>query len=468
MTDPDSDRRTIPSVDKIIQALAFRELPHEIVLFVVREYVNIIRKKRKIPAFDLIVTQLRKELRAIELRRIKPTVNGSGVILHTNLGRAPLAPQVVQYMSEIGQTYSNLEMDLPTGNRGNRGQYLELCLSILCRSESAIVVNNCAAALILVIRHFTSGDQKSVIISRGELIQIGGGFRIPEILESSGAYIREVGTTNRTTVKDYERAINRDTALILKVHRSNFAMEGFVESPTTENIKLLANTYRLPLIEDLGSGALVDTAQNTSLEHEPTPAEVLRKGVDLVCFSGDKLMGGPQAGIIAGKEVIVDALKKEPFFRALRSDKLILAALQSTAELYLRQKSNKEIPVFQMLHDSVAKLRKRGEKIARSLKGLPIKIHINDGESQIGGGALPKSSIPSVTIDLAPTSKNLELLTSELRQGTPPVIGYISNQHLRLDLRTIFETQDESLSCAIRSALESKPTWTENSKQTPG
>lgn len=468
MTNPDSNRRTIPSVNKIIQALASKELPYEIVLSVVREHLNIIRKKRKIPDFDLIVTQIREELTAIELSRIKPTVNGTGVIVHTNLGRAPLAPQVVQYISEIGQAYSNLEMDLSTGNRGNRGQYLELCLSILCRSESATVVNNCAAALILIIRHFTSGDQKSVIISRGELIQIGGGFRIPEILESSGAYIREVGTTNRTTVKDYEKAINQDTALILKVHRSNFAMEGFVESPTTEDIKLLANTYRLPLIEDLGSGALVDTARSTSLEHEPTPAEVLRQGVDVVCFSGDKLMGGPQAGIIAGKEEIVDALKKEPFFRALRSDKLILAALQSTAELYLNQQTKQEIPVLQMLHEPIEKLRKRGEKIARSLKDLPIKIHIKDGESQIGGGALPKSSIPSVTIDLAPTAKSLELLKSELRQGNPPVIGYISNQYLRLDLRTVFESQDESLACAIRSALGSTRALPENLKQPPG
>ena len=453
MTEPDSDRRAIPSVDKIIPALASKELPHPVVLSVVREYLDTIRGKGKIPAFDSIVTQIRKELKTLELSRIQPTVNGTGVVVHTNLGRAPLAPQVVRYLTEIGSAYSNLEIDLPTGNRKDRGRYLEHCLAMLCQAEKAIVVNNCAAALVLVIRHFTSGDRKCVIISRGELIQIGGGFRIPEMLESTGACLREVGTTNQTTVEDYEKAIDRETALILKVHRSNFAMEGFVESPMREEISLLANANRLPLVEDLGSGALADTAQTASLEHEPTPAEVLQRGVDLVCFSGDKLMGGPQAGIIAGKEEIVDVLKREPLFRALRCDKLILAALQSTAELYLDQKNGQRIPVLRMLCEPVAKLRKRAESIAQSLEDLPIEIQINDGESQIGGGALPRSSVPSLTIDLAPTATSLEKLASGLRQENPPVIGYISNQRLRLDLRTVFESQDESLSRAIRSVL---------------
>ena len=251
----------------------------------------------------------------------------------------------------------------------------------------------------LTLRHFTT-KKREVIISRGELIQIGGGFRIPDILEASGATLREVGTTNKTTLDDYARAVAPDTAMILKVHRSNFFMGGFVESPSTESLVTLARAKRIPLVEDLGSGAIIATEKAAAIEHEPTPSETLKRGVDLVCFSGDKLLGGPQAGIIAGKARHVAALKREPFFRALRCDKLILAALQTTIDLYLSGEAS-AVPALAMMQLSNDELRQRAEKIIARLHELPLRPEIGEGKAQIGGGTLPRSTIQSVTLDFA-------------------------------------------------------------------
>jgi L-seryl-tRNA(Ser) seleniumtransferase len=310
---------------------------------------------------------------------------------------------------------------------------------------------------VLILRHFTSGERKEVIISRGELIQIGGGFRIPEILEASGARLREVGTTNHTSVSDYRRAVGKLTAMILKVHRSNFFMDGFVESPATEEIAALAKKRRLPLVEDLGSGALVETEKLSDLEHEPMPSEALKCGVDLVCFSGDKLLGGPQAGIIAGKARRVAALKHEPFFRALRCDKLILSALQTTVDLYLSNRAADSVPALAMLRVSNDKLRARASKIKLALEALPMKTTIGEGQAQVGGGTLPRSIIPSVTLDLRPLNLSLSEFTSRLRTGSPPVVGYIANDSFKLDLRTIFPRQDEELFRAVHQAFRNIP-----------
>ncbi len=263
-------------------------------------------------------------------------INGTGILVHTNFGRAPLGPDVVSAISTIGSNYNNLEYSLTGGTRGGRAAYLEHGLALLCGAEAATVVNNNAAALVLILHHFCRADASEVVISRGELLQIGGGFRIPDVLESSGARLREVGTTNKTSTGDYAARSTRQTALVLKVHRSNFFMDGFVESPLTEDIAALARRKRVPFVEDLGSGAIVQTQAVEGMEHEPTPAEVIGRGVDLVCFSGDKLLGGPQAGIIAGRRKLVGALKREPLFRALRCDKLILSALEATVDGYLR------------------------------------------------------------------------------------------------------------------------------------
>ena len=283
------------------------------------------------------------------------------------------------------------------------------------------------------------------------MIQIGGGFRIGEILGATGATLREIGATNKTTLADYMRAINRQTAMILKVHRSNFFMSGFVESPSSAAIAGLTRKKRVPFVQDLGSGAMVATEEFGIPEHEPTPAEALKDGADLVCFSGDKLFGGPQAGIIAGKKRFVAALKREPLFRALRCDKLIFAALQSTVDLHLND-STSEIPALALLRTSRDELRARAAAIFARLRGLPLQITIGRGAVKAGGGTLPRSMISSITIDIVPENCSVRDFATSLRISVPPVVGYIANERFKLDLRTIFPHQDDAVIDAIRSA----------------
>jgi len=282
-------------------------------------------------------------------------------------------------------------------------------------------------------------------------VQIGGGFRINEILEASGAKLREVGATNKTTLEDYAHAVGSKTAMILKVHRSNFFMSGFVESPSSIEISALAKKNRLPFVEDLGSGAIVATESLGIAEHEPSPADVLKAGADLVCFSGDKLFGGPQAGIIAGKKRFVTALKREPLFRALRCDKLCLAALQTTVDLYLDQKTG-EIPALALLQTSEDILCSRAAAMVSNLADLPMKIVIGRGKAKTGGGTLPKSYVPSVTIDFLPKDSSPTEFAARLRASNPPVIGYIADNRFKLDLRAIFPHQDDSVITAARAA----------------
>ena len=452
-----SNLRTIPSVEKVPQALGSVELPRPAVVGVVRRELAMIRAEKKVPVFDNVLARIRAALETSRSGRIQAVINGTGIIVHTNLGRAPLGPAVVETLQTVAANYNNLEFDLAGGERGRRAAYLEHNLALVCGAEAATVVNNCAAALVLILRHFTSGERKEVIISRGELIQIGGGFRIPEILEASGARLREVGTTNQTSVSDYRRAIGNLTAMILKVHRSNFFMDGFVASPATEDIAALVKKKRLPLVEDLGSGALLDTEKLSDLEHEPKPEEALRRGADLVCFSGDKLLGGPQAGIIAGKARRVASLKQEPFFRALRCDKLILAALQTTVDLYLSNRAPDSIPILAMLRVSNDKLRARATKLKLALEAMPMKTTIGEGQAQVGGGTLPRSMVPSVTLDLRPLNLSLTEFAARLRVGSPPIVGYIANDSFKLDLRTVFPRQDEELFRAVYQAFENRP-----------
>ena len=450
--------RAIPSVEKVLQAIGKVDLPRPAVVAIVRRELKILRSNGKVPDFEGVLIKIKKTLHVLQQSRIQPVLNGTGILIHTNLGRAPLSLAAIETLREIGSAYNNLEYDLANGERGGRAAYLEHNLALLCGAEAATVVNNNAAALILILRHFI-GKRSEVIISRGELIQIGGGFRIPEILETSGARLREIGTTNKTFLRDYARAINRQTALILKVHRSNFFMGGFVESPLPEEIAALAKKRRIPFIEDLGSGAVIQTEKISGLEHEPTPAEVLQHGADLVCFSGDKLLGGPQAGMIAGKARFVKALKQESFYRALRCDKLILSALQTTVDLYLENlaqavpAAQKTVPVLAMLNVSNNDLRARSEKIISAFGDLPLKATTGTGKSQIGGGTLPHSHISSVTLDLAPQNMPLPEFAARLREGSPPIIGYIERSFLKLDLRTILPEQDEKLVCAIREVF---------------
>lgn len=476
--------RGIPSVDKLLQELGETGLPHPIVVAAIRRDLAVLRKHGTIPAFEEILSQLRSALEILRASRIQPVINGTGILVHTNFGRAPLGPTVMEAVSRIALQYNNLEYGLAEGGRGNRGAYLEQNLALMCGAEAATVVNNNASALVLILRHFcreatplSPGKQKrtrqrdqvhrnQVVISRGELIQIGGGFRIPEILEASGAQLCEVGTTNKTSLGDFTRGISNETALILKVHRSNFFMDGFVDSPFTEAIAKLARGKRIPFVEDLGSGAMIQTEDFPGLEHEPTPAEVLRNGVDLVCFSGDKLFGGPQAGIIAGKAKLVAALKREPLFRALRCDKLILAALEATVDIYLRNSSGhsnptgsriaaiqNDIPLFAMLHTSNDELQMRARKIVAALEGLPLKAAIGTGRAQIGGGALPRSILQSTTVEIAHDKLRPHELAARLRSHILPIVGYIERGSLKLDLRTVFAGQDAEIVAALRAVV---------------
>jgi L-seryl-tRNA(Ser) seleniumtransferase len=479
-----SGLRSIPSVDKLAQALGDTGLPHPTVVATIRRELATLRKQGMIPGFDEILSRLRSALGILRASRIQPVINGTGILVHTNFGRAPIGPAVMAAVSQIALQYNNLEYGLAEGGRAGRAAYLEQSLALLCGAEAATVVNNNASALILILRHFC-GDETStatgkdrckgyrdaprrnqVVISRGELVQIGGGFRIPEILEASGAQLREVGTTNKTSLTDFTRAVTRETAMILKVHRSNFFMDGFVDSPSTEDISKLARSKRISFVEDLGSGAMIRTETVPGLEHEPTPAEVLRRGVDLVCFSGDKLFGGPQSGIIAGKATLVAALKREPLFRALRCDKLILAALEATVEIYLRnsggftntngpqnEAAKCDIPLLAMLRITNDELRARAEKIIAALDGLPLKAVVGTGRAQIGGGALPRSIVQSTTLEIAHNKLAPQELAGRLRSHTPPVIGYVERGQLKLDLRTVFADQDSEIVVALRSAI---------------
>ena len=456
-------RRQIPAVSKILEALGHSNLPRPFVVELVRRKLSQIRASSVAPEFESIVADLRRSLDELRASRLQSVINGTGIVIHTNFGRAPLPREAVDALNEIGSAYSNLEYDLAKGERGGRGFYVESALALLCEAEAATIVNNCAAALLLIVQHFTRKAGKArpqparrgegapeVVISRGELVQIGGGFRISEILEASGTKLREVGATNKTTLEDYAHAVGPETAMILKVHRSNFVMSGFVESPSSNEIRALAKKNRIPFVEDLGSGAMIATESLGIAEHEPTPGEALKAGADLVCFSGDKLFGGPQAGIIAGKKRFVTALKREPLFRALRCDKLCLAALQTTVDLHLDQKIG-EMPTLALLQTSEDALRTRAAAIASNLADLPMKIAIGRGMAKTGGGTLPKSNVPSVTIDFVPRDRSLAEFAASLRASNPPVIGYIADNRFKLDLRTIFPQQDESVISAARA-----------------
>ena len=445
-------RRQIPAVARILDALAHCDLPRPVIVDLIRHKLSEIRAQRSVLEFESIMVLVRRALDELRASKLQPIINGTGIVLHTNFGRAPLPHGAICALNEMGSVYSNLEYDLATGERGRRGSYVEGALALLCEAEAATVVNNCAAALVLIVRHFT-GTKTDVVISRGELVQIGGGFRVGEIIEATGAKLREVGATNKTTVKDYAQAIGPNTAMILKVHRSNFFMSGFVESASCEEISALARKRRVPFIEDLGSGAIFATEQLGMGDHEPIPAETLKGGADLVCFSGDKLFGGPQAGIIAGKKRLIAALKREPLFRALRCDKLSLAALQATVDLHLNKKAA-EIPALALLQISDSELRARAaairDHLSKSCSGL--KIASGRSTAKTGGGTLPKSNLPSITIDIVSKNSSLADFASTLRAWNLPVIGYISGDRFKLDLRTIFPHQDGLVIQAISAA----------------
>lgn len=443
-------RRHIPAVNSVLEAIGDTELPRPLVLDLVRRELRIERAKKKVSSLDPIVQRVRSAIDSLRRSRLQPIINATGIIVHTNLGRAPLSQDAAEAVGRVAASYTNLEQDLASGARGTRAAYVEHALALLCRADAAIVVNNCAAALVLITHHFVA-TKREIVISRGEMVQIGGGFRIAEILGAAGASLREVGATNKTTIDDYERAISAQTAFILKVHRSNFFMSGFVASPDAKQLAVLARQNRIPFIHDLGSGAMFDTRKEGLEEDEPTAAEAIRQGADLICFSGDKLFGGPQAGIIAGKKRLIEALKRNPLFRALRCDKLVLAGLQTTVDHHLSAIDSK-LPVLSLLRTTKDELRARAAAMLVRLRGLPLQISVGRGSGNVGGGSLAQSVIPSVTIDIVPEHLSVKEFAAKLRTFSPPIIAFIGKGSVKLDLRTIFPSQDDIVVDAIRVA----------------
>jgi len=387
-------------------------------------------------------------------RSLQPVINATGVILHTNLGRAPLPETVVDEFRRTATQYSNLEYDLEAGARGKRDVHTAELLTRLTGAEAGIVVNNCAAAVLVTLAALARGGE--VIVSRGELIEIGDGFRIPEIMEQSGAILREVGTTNRTRLADYENAINEKTRLLLRVHPSNFKVTGFTDKPSLEELVALSQRSGLPLVEDLGSGCLVDLSEFGV--SEPTVRQSIEAGVSVVMFSGDKLLGGPQAGIIAGEKEIIARVRRFPLFRALRVDKLTIAALEATLGAYLRAAWD-EIPTIRMIRATSQELKRRAENFIRELRPeLPldeVEIEIADGSSLAGGGSTPSQTLPTKIIRIASVRYSATKLEQRLRRAPSgvSVIARVEDDRLILDLRTVFTEQEPLLVKTLAAAL---------------
>ena len=386
---------------------------------------------------------------------LQPVINATGVVLHTNLGRAPLFEGALQTLMEIAGGYSNLELHLETGERGSRYEHVEDLLRRISGAEAGLVVNNNAGAVLLALNSLAEG--KEVIVSRGQLVEIGGSFRIPDVMRKSGARLVEVGTTNRTHLFDYEQAVTENTALLLKVHTSNFRILGFTAEVSLKELAELGRAKGLPVMEDLGSGCFVDLAPY-GIEHEPTVQEALQAGVDVVTFSGDKLLGGPQAGIILGKKIFIDFIKKNPLTRALRIDKLTLAGLEATLRVYLDpDRVVKVLPALGMLTCPVEDLEKRARRFQRRLaRDLSPHAKLTDREesSQVGGGALPLQALPTRVVAIRPLRTSAASLEERLRKNQPPVIARVKDEEVLLDLRTVAEEEEPILFEAVRLALE--------------
>ncbi|HEX2719207.1 MAG TPA: L-seryl-tRNA(Sec) selenium transferase [Gemmatimonadaceae bacterium] len=447
-------RRTLPSVGALLESDAVRELlaiaPRAVVADAVRDAVAAARRSAgPAPAtpgeWALAVEQaLTRRTRS----SLRAALNATGVVLHTNLGRAPLAPAARAAVDAIAEGFSNLEYDLERGARGSRYAHAAALIRELTGAEDALVVNNCAAALVLVLN--TVADGREAIVSRGELVEIGGSFRVPDIMGKSGARLREVGTTNRTHLDDYRRVLGPDTGAILKVHRGNFAMAGFVADVGVRELLPLAREAAVPLVHDLGSGLLV-SLDAYGLEGEPTVREALQAGASLVTFSGDKLLGGPQAGIIAGDAALVARMRENPLARALRVDKLTLAALEATLALYRDpERAVREVPALAMLTAPVSEVRGRAESLAADLEARGVRARVRDSVATVGGGAFPTARIPSCAVVLP---GDPESLARRLRAAEPPVIGRIEDDALLLDLRSVAPAHDARLAAAVTDSL---------------
>jgi L-seryl-tRNA(Ser) seleniumtransferase len=456
MESSQSELRRLPGVDRLLQGEEathwIEALGRDLVVAVVRDALE--EERRRIltgegyAGDEALWGQIVARLGATAQPTLRPVINASGVILHTNLGRAPMSEVVLDAMRRAGEGYSNLEYDLEAGERGSRYVHAEALLCRLTGAEAALLVNNNAGAVLLALSALARG--REVIISRGQLVEIGGGFRIPEVMAQSGARLVEVGTTNRTYIDDYEGAITDDTVALMRVHASNFRITGFSYQPSLAEMVTLAHGRGLPLLDDLGSGTLLDTAPY-GLAHEPTVQESVAAGADVVTFSGDKLLGGPQAGIIVGRADLVARLRRYPLTRALRVDKTAIAGIQANLLHYVKGEAAREVPIWRMIAATTDEVAGRAHALIAALGKAGVHCEVIDGRSMIGGGSLPQESLPTaliaVTVD-APSG-----VARALRVGEPSVVARVQDDRLVLDLRTVLPREEEALAGRLRDVL---------------
>ena len=457
-----SNPRVIPSIeqlrqDEVVQRLEAR-YGREATLAALRHETAALRERLTggsgggppdpDAAAAVILAGLEPRLRAAIALSLRPVINATGVIVHTNLGRAPLARAALDRIAEVASGYANLEYDLAAGKRGSRTVHAATLLTQLTGAEAAVVVNNNAAAVLLVLAALADG--REVIISRGELVEIGGGFRIPDVMRQSGAILREVGTTNRTRAADYAAAIGERTALILRVHPSNFRIEGFTERPPLAELAQLGARFDIPVAEDLGSGRLAGGAAARPIGGEPTVGASIDAGVSVCTFSGDKLLGGPQAGIIVGRRALLERVRRHPLMRALRVDKLTIAALEATLIEHAKGQADRTVPVARMIAAPVEELAARAEALCARLSGAAgLRVAAEASEAAIGGGSTPGITLESRALVVAPTGRSADDLAAVLRANEPPVIGRIAGDALWLDLRTVLPEQDDAVAAAL-------------------
>jgi len=454
--DRTSPYRKLPQVERLSKTLP-DGVPSPVRVDAARRAIaagsDSIRQGDEAPDFETLAGLAANFVEQARRRRLIPVINATGVLLHTNLGRAPLSPAALAAVDTLGGAYSNLEYDLEATGRGSRYEHAAELIRSLTGAESALVVNNNAAAVLLALAGLARG--KEAIVSRGELIEIGGEFRIPDIMAESGVVMREVGTTNRTHLKDYRAAIGAETAAIMKVHPSNYQITGFTKEVTAAELSGLGKSRGVPVIYDLGSGLLrsrIGGVRPSWLSSEPTVEGALAAGADLITFSGDKLLGGPQAGILAGSKDIIDRLRRSPLLRAFRVDKMTLAALQATLLHYLDNKES-DLPLWRMALTETAVIQSRAEGLLRSAGDVDATITLSEGYSTLGGGSAPGSRIPTKLIQVSPNAKSSSEVIQNLVTNDPPVIGRIENEAVFLDLRTVEPAEDQAVAEALVSAL---------------
>jgi L-seryl-tRNA(Ser) seleniumtransferase len=462
----------LPQVDECLKSPSglkwLESYPRKLVIRAIREVID---KKRMMilegadidPSLDSIAGEIRQRIEELAAYRLRPVINATGVVIHTNLGRSLLPDAAVDNIVNVACRYTNLEYDIPAGKRGKRYSHIKEIIKELTGAEDAVAVNNNAAAVLLCLDTLARG--REVIISRGELVEIGGSFRVPEVMESSGAILREVGTTNKTHLSDYRNALCGNTGMLLKVHQSNYRIRGFTEEVSIRSLVQLGTEYGIPVVADLGSGCLVDLTKY-GIHDEPTVQDVLREGADLVTFSGDKLLGGPQAGIIAGKRELVREIQKNPMMRAMRIDKMTMAAIEAVFMQYLDpDRAMENIPTLRMLTASPESIRRRARKMLNAFKndlsGL-AHVEIVPDQSRAGGGSLPEIDFPTYCVAIRPAQMKVNDLERRLRTGTPPVIARIREDTLLIDARTVQDVEVKILSQCIITAIRDQGAGTGN------